>query len=343
MKEKRYKYVFVFALFVFFAISSQSVAGKLDNVEHIAANKRSALLKIRIYLETDNYASARTETQALYALYPDDIDVAAAYASVLFHDLKYDEAETVYLKMLSGKSFSIVSVVGLAAIYYETGRYRDVVSVAEAYRTQTATNADVTLNYAGALDRLGHRDQADRLFSSVLENNQGNADILVRIAQLMLDNMRNVDAINYYKKALSIQPSHYFALKGLAAAAFDTEPDTALLALEKALTLNDSDYEPDYLLAEFYRKKDSRRALGHYHSALDKLGRITEMSSFERTRKALILSRVGLVDDAISEFEALIAADSENFTVVCEYSEMLIDLKRYKEALKLLNKAKEKN
>jgi len=162
-------------------------------------------------------------------------------------------------------------------------------------------------------------------------------DAYCNLAEALREDKKPQEALQYYQKALSIDPTHMPAILGLGKFyLYDTnDTDKAIEYFEKRLCIKSDCHQTELLLAKAWeKKKEIDKAIDHYKKAL------TLNPKSIQTYKALAenLKKKNLTEDALQIYKKALQQNPKDTGIYIEIIELLMSKKRLKEALNYCNK-----
>lgn len=184
-----------------------------------------------------------------------------------------------------------------------------------------------------SLIRGGQLDQALALTRSTLRDNPNDARVwTLQAIGLSLQN-NSPEALAAFDAALRLSPNLIPALKGKAQLLFRTEPERARPTLQTLVKLDPKDAVAHEMLAVLdARAGNCKSAIGHFEYSVESVAR--HAVSLELYGSCL--QQTGQMDKAVAALKQLVALVPEQASAKYDLAVMLVDTKRYAEALTTL-------
>lgn len=309
----------------------------ISTTSFVEASMRTSLLRARIFIERGQWSAAEAELEPLAKTWPNDADVMSQLALVYRQSGRIAEAEKILVELVRRNPRDVDARGDLGMLYSEIGRDTEAVTLIKPLVSNMATAQPyLLLALANSYERLGLGDRAEKIYESLASRRVNDVSTLIMIADHHAAHDRRSSAADFYRRALAGEPKNYDALKGLGAALAEAAPDESRRLLLEALPLNDRDHEVPYQLGEVYRTVATDSAQAYYREALRRLDRDSAGYSAELAR-GRILHRLHRSDEARAQYQKLLERYPADAVLRNDYAEMLIDERRYDEALALLS------
>ncbi len=120
-----------------------------------------------LYLSAD-YAAAEKSYREAVAAKPGAIEAKIGLSLVLYVEQKWKELETTCKQVLAEDAKNAVVRARMAAGYYGAGNYADAAALYRKLVEEYPGELDYQTGYAWALQRMGKREEARKLFQAVL-------------------------------------------------------------------------------------------------------------------------------------------------------------------------------
>jgi predicted Zn-dependent protease len=156
-----------------------------------------------LYFREQRMAETLDTLSDLFRRQPDYAEVRKAYATALFVSGKRSEAVPLLRQLLdASEDAEIRRMLGQA--YFRSDDYADAVAVLENHSWH-----DVPTQYmlATALIRVGQDEAAQRAFSALLAEHPDSAELQTLLGQAAAQQRDYAAALEYYQKALALDPS----------------------------------------------------------------------------------------------------------------------------------------
>ena len=261
------------------------------------------------------------------------------------------------------KNTEIIKNLGLCYINIEN--YQKAAAAFKKALAQDPKDATALFYLANCNDKLGFEDKAIEEYKKVIElreeffeayknlaviyMKQGNHEKIISLIKPVLDNKtddyllyyliataqialeKHKDAVEYLKKAIELRPDHLQLQNNLASCyiALD-ELENASLILNSAYSLDSSYVMTNYNLGVLNQiKGDYKKALAYFNTAYQKEPSISLMTTL-----AYCARRAGELNLACDLYKSLVALYPDKANFQNNLLSILMDLKRYEEALK---------
>jgi tetratricopeptide (TPR) repeat protein len=190
-----------------------------------------------------------------------------------------------------------------ASIYNAAGRPADARRIANGIIAEDRNNTDALMVLADAA-ALEERERDRRQFlERILSINPGHVRALNDLANISLRNQNLRVAANYFDRALAAEPNNGESLVGRASVfRYNREPRSAEQLLNRAIDLYPNWARPFHERGRLYRG-------------------------------------AGFFSDAIEDFAEALRIEPDNYWVLVDYGQTLMDINRKQEALEVLERA----
>lgn len=151
----------------------------------------------------------------------------------------FNQAETLYRKILRAKPNNIDSLHNLGILCYQRGDYESAIRYISKVVQQTPNNANAYNNLGLALEGKGRRDEAIIYYRKAIQIDPALSNAFYNIANALKDKGDIESAIANYQKALELDPHFTFAYNNLGIAyKHKGDIDEAIRHFKKALSIN---------------------------------------------------------------------------------------------------------
>ncbi len=191
--------------------------------------------------------------------------------------------------------------------------------------------------YLQALAVVGDGAGLSAAISTRMQATTAPAD-LRRLGRLALELNQTATARAAFTKLVTMAPADAEAHRRLGLLAYAESNMTAARPhLESALRVAPHDWESEFALAEILGSAgQSAPARQRYASAVADLDRATPQTLQSKTTRAVALSRLGRVDEAIAAFDALLREQPDNKHLRADYAAVLLQSGRNDEGRRVL-------
>ncbi len=223
-------------------------------------------------------------------------------ARTAYHEGQLEKSIELYRKLIERRADFILAYESLAHIYGELGRHKAAVEVLEAAYRNNLESETVLVELGTHLREAGRLDRAQAVLESALEQFPGNVDARIALGMTYDDLGRTEDAKRVFENLLREEPSSVVVLNNLGAIYLDRKQyDLALAQFRAALQSDPRDPE-----------------------ALNGMG-VAYASS-------------GRAAEAVRAWESAVGSDPKRYDTLLNLSFMLLQLKRYDEAARYMQR-----
>lgn len=179
------------------------------------------------------------------------------------------DAEKFCLKSLAQNHGLIRASAALGAIYRDFGKIDEAISVLENGLDNGSSDLNLLVTLASVYSRIGNNVKAEAIFKDLVLKSPRNWKAYSGFGNFLLQNGRREEAIENYKKILSLTPENIPALNNLAIAyMYQEEFDKAANCLELAAKI-----EPDHVVMAnagslYYSTRNLSKAAKFYEEAV---------------------------------------------------------------------------
>ncbi len=326
--------------FVFVGVVVGLAAGSALSLEIGAAGlamRRATILRARIHSERGEWPQAERELRSILTSAPGDDEIALDLARVCVRTGGTVEAEQLFRRVIDRSAGNPQARKELASLLAAQRRDTEIVALLEPLVVAgPVQDPEIVLVLADAYGRTGNPARAERLYRAVTEKPTRDVGALMIIANHFLYGGDYERARPQFEKVLAIEPQNYRALKGLALSLQAANPVRSREILHALHDRDTQDFEVPFQLGDLYWVGAQETARDHYRESLRRLATWPELGAYELTVKARALHRLGEAPAAEEIYKSLLARNPLDRDVRNDYAELLIDLKRYDEALELL-------
>lgn len=318
--------------------------------------KRTGLLRVRIYMEKEDWANAEAELMKIHQKYGDNPEVLYDLGTVCRNLNRLGDAEKYFTKLVTNYAGGIRDpqyiqyVQGLAQTLFDMEKYGDVIARLGPLENNGYLNESPMLKYllASSYEMTGREESAETLFAWLREYKPRDTEERLLLAEVYLKGKMIDLAITCLKQVLDDRTLkddvRTRALKLMGGAWYEKDGSVAMGYLDQALELDRNDFEIAYQLGDLCyaakEKEKNDKAEGYYSEALARLKKLPSESIYEKRCEARILYRLKRVDDAMALYRQVVPKapqSPEDVDIINDYAEALIDQKDYDEAIKQLD------
>lgn len=131
---------------------------------------------------THDLGAAETSYREAVSAKPNSIEAKLGLSLVLYAAQKWKPLETVCKQILAADPKNIVARARLAAGHYAAHNYPEAAALYRKLMDEYPGDLDVQTGYAWALQRMGKRDEAQKIFRSVIAVSPDNPNALQGLA-----------------------------------------------------------------------------------------------------------------------------------------------------------------
>jgi len=179
-------------------------------------------------------------------------------------------AERYCLLALSQDKGSVSAYRSIGIIYRDTGRLQKAIEFIEIGYSLDNDDAATMIELASVYDLLGDKNKAENLYSKAIVSTPKNWRVFDAYAYYLTRNGKYEDAIDVYKKVLSLTPDNIFALNNIGINfLFKNDFKSAASAFEQASKLEPSSSVFVNTGSMYYFSGDYNKAVYMFERALD--------------------------------------------------------------------------
>ena len=197
---------------------------------------------------------------------------------------------------------------------------------------------DITFGLAKAYIKMGEINKAESVFNKNIDFYSDTSSFFAEIGDVFLE-QRNYDiAQKYYNTALDVNPNNLFAMKSMINFYEITDPSKTLAYIKKMYNINPDDPDIVYRMASYYETANNRKkSMSLFKKYLTIMSNNDYNDYTSLRRSAFANHKTGKLEIALAILGKARELFPEDIEIMNDYAEVLIDLKRYTEALKILN------
>lgn len=257
----------------------QQVVNTLNRLEvRDGKSEQISMEKFRMYLMMDNDKQAFTEIENLAKEYPYDMRYLTILGDVYFNNGKEDQAYDTYQKVLTQEPGYAPAMLSMASYYEKKGQDSLYQAQLDSILLNDKVESDTKMNIMRQL--IIRSEQADKdstkiagLFTSMLKQEQENADVAMLAAQYLLSKKMNKEATPVLHQVLEIDPENIPArLQLMSFAIGKQDMDEVIKLCLPALEYTPEALEFYYYLGLAYHQKDmTEEALGVFKKGVNQV------------------------------------------------------------------------
>ena len=302
----------------------------LDRLEQLdGKSEQLSMEKFRMYLITGDQEKAFREIESLSNEYPFDMGYKNILGDAYMNNGKLEEAGRVYKEILEEYPSYAPALVSLANYYQKTGNdslYQiQLDTVLHNVNVDTSVKLDIMRQFI-AKNEMEHGDSTEvtKLFESILERPQPNADVAMLYAQYLMSKGMEKESEPVLEKILEIDPENKPARLQLLSFAIHEERLDDMIRI----TTNALEYQPDaleyyyYLGLAYYNKEQLDEALEVFTKGVRQITPETD-KSFASDFYSIIgdLShRKGKTEEAYAAYDSSLVYNPENISTLNNYA-----------------------
>lgn len=257
----------------------QQVVNTLNRLEaRDGKSEQISMEKFRMYLMMDNDKQAFTEIENLAKEYPYDMRYLTILGDVYFNNGKEDQAYDTYQKVLTQEPGYAPAMLSMASYYEKKGQDSLYQAQLDSILLNDKVESDTKMNIMRQL--IIRSEQADKdstkiagLFTSMLKQEQENADVAMLAAQYLLSKKMNEEATPVLHQVLEIDPENIPARLQLMSFAIGKQNMDEVIKL----CLPALEYTPEalefyyYLGLAYHQKEMTEEALGVFKKGVNQV------------------------------------------------------------------------
>lgn len=257
----------------------QQVVNTLNRLEaRDGKSEQISMEKFRMYLMMDNDKQAFTEIENLAKEYPYDMRYLTILGDVYFNNGKEDQAYDTYQKVLTQEPGYAPAMLSMASYYEKKGQDSLYQAQLDSILLNDKVESGTKMNIMRQL--IIRSEQADKdstkiagLFTSMLKQEQENADVAMLAAQYLLSKKMNEEATPVLHQVLEIDPENIPArLQLMSFAIGKQDMDEVIKLCLPALEYTPEALEFYYYLGLAYHQKDmTEEALGVFKKGVNQV------------------------------------------------------------------------
>lgn len=288
----------------------------------------------RAYSYLEKYDEAIIECQKILLLQPTrKVDMLDKIAFMKFKLKKYDEAIDYYKKAMSFDSDNPIYFSKISYVYSEQGKYIDAIEYLKNYidRDISNRNSGVFKNLFELYKKTGKSGDFMNYINELAKYDSKNADIPFVFASIYFDEKKYDEAIELYKKAISMKPSYIYPYYDWIGIAYTEkkEYDKAIEAYRKIISINQMDVESyTYIGIIYILKKEYDKAIIEFQNTIS-IDKTYSPAYFGIAKVKLLQNKY---DEAIDYFKKSLEIDS-NPNVLMSLGSIYFKQNKYNEGI----------
>lgn len=302
-----------------------------------AVLKRAALLKVRALIETSKWNPALVLIGKLSERYPHDRYIKSDTARIhrnLGHNQK---ALKIYKDLLNDYPSEKDYITEIAYILSDLKRYHEAESFLQKHLDKKGMKDDSILMLLASIEtNKGNYEQATEYLESIVKSSPKNVRALLDLGSLYVQKGKTAEGIKLYERAEAFSPETPDILKSLAYAWSGIDPYKQRKYLFRLLKIDPNDSDVYYLLAENYYSVAPSKARNYYRKALKLLVASNSGAINSKKMKARCYIRLNQSEKGLAIYKNLIKTTPDDYDLINDYAEALIELKLYTEAMEAL-------
>jgi len=223
--------------------AAHSAANEILQID--PANQFARLIQSQAHLAQGKYQESRGVLENVLKMNPNNRDAAYQLGYVFFREKRFKEAEGIFTQLSKLTPPDIRGALGLAEVYEANGQGDKALGVLQAEIDKYPKAPVLRLAWGNIAVRAKKFDEGIAAFKKVLEGDPRNFDVHMRVAEGYRQKKSLNEAIDYWKKAAELMPTHVSPVLFRAMALDEVSPRTEAAPLyEQVLRL-----EPDNAVA----------------------------------------------------------------------------------------------
>ena len=229
-----------------------------------------------LYLKKDEKINAVSAFKLALEGEPDNPYYQNSLAFAYVQLEQYDSAIELYKKALENNpdnEWTAVVAQALAAIYHRIkGNFDAAISMLQNALILTKNKTEIYLSLADVYYDIEDMDEAIKYYTLAIEGGYKDAKVFSRLAMAFWERDYVENAIEFYNRAIDIEPDYEIAYNNLGVVYFDglNDAERAKPCFEAALKLNDNYTMAHFNMARYYETKGNKvSAANEYQYALD--------------------------------------------------------------------------
>lgn len=186
--------------------AAHSAAGEILQLD--PANQFARLIQAQAFLAQNKFNESRAVLETTLKMNPNNRDAAYQLGYVYFKEKRYKEAEGLFVQMTKLTPPDIRGVLGLAEVYEATNQADKALGILQAEIQKYPKAQILSLAWGNIAIRAKKFDEGIAAFKKVLEGDPKNFDVHMRIAEGYRQKKSLAEAIDYWKKAAELMPTH---------------------------------------------------------------------------------------------------------------------------------------
>ena len=214
---------------------------------------------------------------------------------------------------------------------------RDYISVLSLFDAMEAESPEISILRASILNAAGRPAEARAIANAIIAADSSNTDALMILADAAALENKDRDRRTYLERVISINPNHTRALNDMANINLGNQ--NLLIAanyFDRALS-SDPD-NGDALLGRAMVYRYSREP-ANAERLLNRAVNLYPAWAGPFQERARLYRSYGFYNDALEDFGTALAIEPENYWVLVDYGQTLMEMSRPEEALSLLERA----
>jgi len=217
---------------------------------------------------SNNILKSKEYLDKAYKLSPNDIFVIDSLCTYYSYIGEYKEAENLYIKALEENPDNYDLICDIALFYSNEMKYDKAIEFADRAINCNKMNYNAYSTKADALFALGKDDEAIITIRTMVANNPHNANVIYVAGYIYQNTYKYKNAIDYYTRALVLNPTHENAIIGKLISLFNSKRYTACLNFAREYESKVNNYLIQWYIGDVYsRLMNPEKAIEYYTKA----------------------------------------------------------------------------
>jgi len=237
----------------------------------------------------------------------------------------------------SSGSRTVESILTEAAEYLASRNYNSALSLFDTLPPEHAQNVNIKILRANIFNAAGRPADAKRIANEIIASDSRNTDALMALADAAALENKERDRRGFLDRVIAIDPQHLRALNDLANINLkNANLRVAGNYFDRVLAVDPNNGEALVGRASVYRyNRESREA----ERLLNRAAVLYPAWARPFHERARLYRGAGYYSDAISDLAAAVNLEPDNYWILVDYGQTLMEVNRPRDALVYLNRA----
>ncbi|MBM3787013.1 MAG: tetratricopeptide repeat protein, partial [Acidobacteria bacterium] len=172
------------------------------------ANQFARLIQSQAYLAQGKFNESRGVLETALKIYPDSPDAIYQLGYVYYREKRYKESEAEFQKLFTRTPPDLRGLMGLSEVYEATGQAERALTLLQSQIDKFPKTSAVKLAWANIAVRAQKYDEGIAMFKSLIAADPRNFDLHMRVAEGLRLKKAIPEAVEYWKKASELMPTH---------------------------------------------------------------------------------------------------------------------------------------